>query len=63
MYKDIDAGLQRRRRLNSTLNKKYETLEVTKAAAKSLETTGCEGPIRRCKIRHGARLPYKYIVI
>jgi hypothetical protein len=35
----------------------------TKTAVKSLETTGCQGPIRRCRIRHGARLPYKYAVI
>jgi hypothetical protein len=35
----------------------------TKTAVKSLGTTGCKGPIKPCKIRHGARLPYKYAVI
>jgi hypothetical protein len=36
---------------------------ATKTAVKSLKTAECEGPIRRCKILHSARLLYKYAVI
>ena len=34
-----------------------------KDRSQSLKTAGCEGPIRRCKILHSARLLYKYAVV
>jgi hypothetical protein len=51
--------------VKQVIRKKY-----TKAAVKSLETTGYETPkwvairpYRPCKIRHGARYPYSITVI